>query len=94
MKKIITLKTEYLNAKKLKKVDEAKAREKLFNDSVSLFKKQMKPFFDTKGIRIIQEDWERNEIVIEFEKTNQEIIHADLVKSDIVEVIDSTGCKE
>lgn len=89
MKKTITLNVDYLDAKKLKKTDELEQREALFKQSLATFKKQMKVFFDTKGIKILQENWTENEIIIEFENTNCELIYEDLRKSDIVSVIDS-----
>lgn len=89
MKKTLTLNVEYLNAKKLKKVDELAAREALFKDSLASFKKQMKVLFESKAFKITKENWTENEIVIEFAEVIWEKLYAALCKADIVSIIDS-----
>ena len=89
MKKIIMLEVEWLDTKKLKKSEEPTKRQELFDDAIKLFKEQLKTFFDTKTVKILKENLEYKEIVIEFPEVIWEKLHKELIAAPVVTIIDS-----
>lgn len=81
------MKTEYLNASKLKKSEELERREAIFNDSVKLFHKQMGEL--NKTLKVLRENWIDSEIVVEFSDTAWDKLYAAFIAADIVSLIDS-----
>jgi hypothetical protein len=93
MKRLIFLKQEYVDEKKLNKTEAIKEHEKYFQESVSAFKKQLKESLDTKAFKILKEA-RPDAILIELDDDARERVYEKLRKADIVESIDSIIPKE
>jgi hypothetical protein len=83
VKKCIFLKQEYLDASKLKKADIVIAKDKIFQKSLLLFKKQMKKM-DFKIIQVLSP----NSVVVEYSEAMDEQMFEALRAAQIVEIID------
>lgn len=95
MKKTLFLKVEYLDLKKEKistKTDEKARRQELFNKAIKSFKESVRDLFLSGDLTIIREG-PSPEIVVEYDGKNKEI-YPIILKSDIVEIIDSSVYKE
>jgi hypothetical protein len=88
MKRLIFLKQEYLDVKKekLNKERASAAREVMFDESVLIFKEQMK---DCSGLFKILKESPPDSILIEFPDELQDIIYKAMITASIVDVIDS-----
>jgi hypothetical protein len=90
MKRLIFLKQEYLDVKKekLNKEKAERAREVMFDESVIIFKEQMKASLVAKECKILKE-FPPDSILIEFADTLQDKMYKALVDASIVDIIDS-----
>ena len=92
MKKLIFLKQEYVDDK-LTKTESIKAHEKIFQQSIVLFKKQSKELLDNKSFKILKEV-RPDAILIEYSEDIHTRMYESLCKVDIVASIDSIIPKE
>lgn len=90
MKKLIFLIQEYLDVKeeKLNKASAEVARQKLFSQSVKVFKDQMKDLFAAKAFKIVRE-MPPNAVIVEYADIMNEKMYEALRAADIVEIINS-----
>ena len=90
MKRLIFLKQEYLDVKKekLNKEKASEAREVMFDESVVIFKEQMKELLASKTFRILKE-FPPDSILIEFSDASQDQMYKAMVAASIVDIIDS-----
>jgi|HubBroStandDraft_2_1064218.scaffolds.fasta_scaffold340227_1 hypothetical protein len=84
MKKLIFLKQEYLDTDKINKTAEAAARNKLFQQSVEEFKKQLKGHAYK-----IKKEVPYEAVLIDYADTIDDEMLEALRAADIVEIIDS-----
>jgi hypothetical protein len=90
MKRLIFLKQEYLDIKKekLNKEKASQAREVMFDESVIIFKEQMKVLLATKECKILKE-FPPDSVLIEFADELQDKMYKAMVEASIVDIIDS-----
>lgn len=72
----------------MKRAAEDLALEELFNSAVNTFKKEIKSYFTTKECKILKEDWQNNQILIEFADNLWEKMYPALCKIKVVSIID------
>lgn len=87
MKKMIVLKIEWFDASALKAAQVERKKKEVFEESIKEFRCQMVELI--KSIKIIKEDQDRSEILIQFDDKLWEELYEALVAAAIVECIDS-----
>ena len=90
MKRLIFLKQEYLDVKKekLNKEKAEQAREIMFDESVLIFKEQMKELLIAKEFKILKE-FPPDSVLIEFYDALQDKMYKAMVAASIVDIIDN-----
>ena len=91
MKRVIFLKTEYLDlkGKKIGKEEHQKLIAKICDDSIKEFKKGIKELVADKTIKIIKDYAPEAQVLIQFEEDKRELVMAKLISLSIVDIIDS-----
>ena len=87
MKKLIILHQEYPEAKN--KTNKEVLRQEIFNNSVKIFKEQMKELLDVKFFKILKELYDESAVLVEYEEVLDDRMWVAFRAADIVNIVDS-----